>query len=86
LVFSRALKLISQGSAEERLEELEEEVEVLALQMASVKEREQIRKKVMTEYGDRSFREQEQIHDLKLIKHIRQKYAIPYLSLYYYGS
>jgi hypothetical protein len=51
-VFSRVLNLISQGVDEELLEELENEVDALAVGMASETEREQIRNKVNAEFGD----------------------------------
>lgn len=83
-VFSRALNLISQDSEEEFLEDLENEVEALALGMASETEQEEIRITVMAEFGDRSLQEQERIQRLMLIKHVREKYAIPHIPLYYY--
>lgn len=83
-VFSRVLNLISQGTDEELFEDLENEVEALVSGMASGAEREFIRKEVMAEFGNRNGQERERIQDLKLIKHIRKKYAIPHISLYYY--
>lgn len=83
-VFSRVLNLISQDSNEELFEDLENEVEALVSGMASGAERKLIRKEVMAEFGDRNVQERERIQDLKLIKHIREKYAIPRISLYYY--
>jgi hypothetical protein len=83
-VFSRALNLISQGAAEELLEDLENEAETLSIRLVSEAEREQIRNAVMTEFGDRSGAELNRIQDLKLIKHVRKKYAIPHISLFYY--
>jgi hypothetical protein len=83
-VFSRVMSLISQGSDEELFEDLENEVEALVSGMASGAERELIRKEMMAEFGDRKAQERERILDLKLIKHVREKYAIPHISLYYY--
>jgi len=83
-VFSRVLNLITQGADEELFEDLENEVEALVLGMASGAERDLIRKEVMAEFGDRNVQEWERIQDLKLIKHVREKYAIPHISLYYY--
>jgi len=83
-VFSRVLNLASQGADEELFEDLENEVEALVSEMSSEAEREQIRNEVMVEFGDRSSQELDRIQDLKLIKHIREKYAIPHISLYYY--
>jgi hypothetical protein len=83
-VFSRVMNLISQGSDEDLFEDLENEVEALVSGMASGAERELIRKEMKAEFGDRNAQEQERILDLKLIKHVREKYAIPHISLYYY--
>ncbi|UCE42111.1 MAG: hypothetical protein JSV17_03820 [Candidatus Aminicenantes bacterium] len=83
-VFSRVLNLISQDADEELLEDLESKVEALAIGMASEAERDQIRNEVRAEFGNRSSQELDRIQDLKLIKHIREKYAIPHISLYYY--
>jgi hypothetical protein len=83
-VFSRVLNLITQVADEEFFEDLENEVEALVLGMASGAEQDLIRKEVMTEFGDRNAQERERIQDLKLIKHVREKYAIPHISLYYY--
>lgn len=83
-IFSRVLKLISQSIDEKLLEELENEVESLVVGMASEAEKEQIRKEVKAEFGDKNFQEQDRIRELKLIKLIRKKYMIPHVSLYYY--
>jgi hypothetical protein len=83
-VFSRVLGLISQGADDEVFEDLENEVEALFVGMTSEAEREQLRNEVMVEFGDKNAKEQERIQDLKLIKHVREKYAIPHISLYYY--
>jgi hypothetical protein len=83
-IFSRVLELISQSIDEELLEELEDEVEALVVGMASETEKEQIRKEVEAEFGDKNFQEQGRIRELKLIKHIRKKYMIPHVSIYYY--
>jgi hypothetical protein len=83
-VFLRVLNLISRGADEDLFEDLESEVEALVDGMVSDVEREQIRNEVMAEFGDRNAQERERIKDLKLIKHVREKYAIPHISLYYY--
>ena len=83
-IFSRVLKLTSQGFDEELFEELEIEVETLVVEMATEAEREKIRREVMAEFGDKRSQERERIQALKLIKHVREKYAIPHVSLYYY--
>ncbi len=83
-VFSRALKLISQGTDEELLEALENEVEALIMESVSETERKQIRREAMIEFGEKNLQERERIQKLKLIKYFREKYKIPHISLYYY--
>jgi hypothetical protein len=83
-VFSRALDLISQDVPEEIFEDLENEVETLAAGMASDAEKEQVRTAVLAEFAGRSSQEKERIQHLMLIKHVRGKYAIPHIPLYYY--
>jgi len=83
-IFSHVLELIARGFDEERLEELENDVEALVIGMASEAERNQIRKEVMSEFGNKNLNDLDRIQNLKLIKHIREKYGIPHISLYYY--
>ncbi len=83
-VFSRVLELPLKDSDEQILEKMECEVEALIIGMASETDREQIQNEVMAEFGDQNVRERDRIQDLKLIKHIRKKYAIPHIPLYYY--
>jgi hypothetical protein len=83
-VFSRVMKLISKEPDEETLEDLELELEALIIGLASQTERKQIRDEVIAEFGDKNAQERDRIQDLKLIKHIREKYEIPHISLYYY--
>ena len=83
-IFSHVLELISCCADEERLEDLENDVETLAAGMASDEERKQIQSEVYSEYGDKAPQERKRIQELKLIKHIREKYGIPHISLYYY--
>lgn len=83
-VFFRALTLVSQGSDEALLEDLENEVEKLVLEMVSESEREKIRNEVEAEFGDTGSQERERIQQLKVIKRTREKYAIPHISLFYY--
>jgi hypothetical protein len=83
-VFARVLNLISQGADEELFEDLENELEVLVAGLVSEAEQELIHKEVMIEFGSRNAQERDRIQQLKVIKHIREKYAIPHISLYYY--
>jgi hypothetical protein len=83
-VFLRVLESISCGIDEEILEDLENDAEALLIGMASEKEKKQIQKEVLSEFGTKDPRESDRIQKLKLIKHIRKKFGIPHISLYYY--
>lgn len=83
-VFSRVLRLIFENPDEEVLEDMELEVEKLIIRMASEADRGKISEEVAAEFGDMNAKEKERIMDLKLVKHMREKYAIPHVSLYYY--
>jgi hypothetical protein len=83
-VYSRVLTLISKDSDEQILEDLEFEIEAFIIGMASEMERKKIHDEVIAEFADKNTQERNRVQDLKLIKHIRKKYAIPHISLYYY--
>jgi hypothetical protein len=59
-------------------------MEAFIIGMASEMERKKIRDEVLAEFADKNAQERNRVQDLKLIKHIRKKYAIPHISLYYY--
>jgi len=83
--FERALALLSQIEIdEEGLEALEAEVEEKLLRFSSEALRERFRKTVRSESSLQEQEEAERILRLKLIKHLRDKHKIPYLSLFYY--
>jgi hypothetical protein len=85
LIYSRAQRMISRGEAEEeRLEGLEQRVEALLCQKVSAAERKKIQEKIRFEYRGQTSEELKRIVELKLVKHSREKYRIPHLSLYYY--
>lgn len=83
-IFCRVLQITSRRFDEDLLEELETEAEMCMVDMADEAERDNIRREVMAEFGDISSQERERIQTLKLIKHIREKYGIPHIPLYYY--
>ncbi len=83
-VYSRLQRISSKGFDEPMLEALEQEVEALLLQKASMEEKKRIRKDVLDEFGGSERKEIDRIVDLKIAKNAREKYKIPYLSLYYY--
>ncbi len=82
--YSRALNLSPQGIEEQMLETFEQEVETLLIQKASAEEKKRIREDVISEFGSSDKNELSRIMDLKLAKYMREKYKVPYLSLFYY--
>ena len=83
-MFSRVKKLLSQEVDEERLEQIEQNVERLLIRKAPDSEKKKIRDDVREEYPDKKGKEHAQILELRIIKHMREKYKVPHISLYYY--
>ncbi len=83
-IFSRVKAILSQEVDEEELEALEQQVEKFLLEKTSDAIKERIQKDVILEYGDRKGQEHIRILELRIIKHMREKYKIPHISLYYY--
>ena len=69
---------------EERLEQLEQELEELLLKNASSREKAQIKEEVLSEYRFQDGEEFERIFRAKLIRYLRDRFRIPHISLYYY--
>lgn len=83
-VFTKVKKMVSQGIDEESLERIEKDVERLLIRIAPDAEKMEIRNEVKEEYADKKGQERARILELKIIKHMRDKYKIPHISLYYY--
>jgi len=83
-IFLRVQESISCGIDEEVLENLENVAEALLIRMASEEEKKRIQEEVFSEFGTEDPRELDRIQKLKVIKHIRKKFGIPHISLYYY--
>jgi len=83
-IYSRVQKLISKDTDERILEDLESETEAMIIGMATETEQKQIHDEILAEFRDKNEQERERIQSLKLIKHIREKYAIPHIPLYFY--
>lgn len=82
--YSRAQKLLLQRHPdEEELERIEEEIEELLWKNAPEEVRARVKKELLAKY---EFKEEEfmRIFKIKLVKVLRNKYRIPYISLYYY--
>lgn len=77
-------KIVEINDPDERLEELEEKVERLLLAHAGDEDRERLKKEIRPEGRPPVKGEWERILDIRLVKHFRGKYKIPYLSLFYY--
>lgn len=69
---------------DEDLERLDEDVERLLSANASAHEREAIEKEILAEHYRWTGEELEKAAEIKLVKYLRDKYGIPYLSPYYY--
>jgi hypothetical protein len=84
-VYERALDTLSRKAvAEDELDRLEEQVEVLILERANALDRAELEKQVRTDFPGRSPQEREQASAVRLVKFLREKYRIPHLSLFYY--
>lgn len=84
-VFSQVLRLLSlKNIDEEELEQKEREIEVFLFEKSLNKEKEEMKKKILAEYEFAEEEEFQRIFKLRLLKHLREMYKIPYVSLYYY--
>lgn len=84
-IYSKVLKLLSiRNVSEEELERREGEIEELILEKSSDKEKETVKKKISSEYEFRQEEEFQRIFRLRLLRLLRGRYRIPYVSLYYY--
>jgi hypothetical protein len=83
-VYARAEKMLSRKNTEEsELERMDEEVEKILLSSCSEEEKELVKKEVLAEFHPAEG-EFSRIFEAKLLKFLRNKYKIPYLSSFYY--
>ena len=83
--YSRAQRLLSQSRVdEEELERIEGEVEELIWGHSSKEARGRAQKDIRSEYNVEEREEFLRILRLKLVKTLRDRYKIPYISLFYY--
>ncbi len=83
--FARAQKMLSQSRFdEEELERVEKKVEELLWRNSSNEEKDSVKRQVLKEYEFKEEEEFERIFKIKLVKVLRDKYKIPYISLFYY--
>lgn len=84
-IYSQAQTLLSKKDFEEEdLERLEDEIEELLSEKATDQEREKVRDEVCKEYEIKNEEDLSSIWKIKLVKFLREKYKIPYVSLFYY--
>ena len=83
-IYSRAEKMLSRKDAgESELERMDEEIERILLSSCLEEEKELVRREVVVEFRP-SEREFTRIFEVRLLKFLRNKYKIPYLSFFYY--
>lgn len=83
--YTQAQKLLVRKEMdEEALEKIELDVENLLSERARPEEKEEVKKGVWKEYKISDSQEWERVFRIKLLKHLREKYKIPYISPHYY--
>jgi hypothetical protein len=83
--YSLAQKVLSQSSFdEEELERIEGKIEELLWKNSVKEEKERVKSGVLKDYEFKQEEEFERIFKIKLVKVLRDKYKIPYISLFYY--
>lgn len=83
--YSLAQKVLSQSPFdEEELERIEGKIEELLWKNSMEEEKERVKSGVLKDYEFKQEEEFERIFKIKLVKVLRDKYKIPYISLFYY--
>ncbi len=83
--YALAQKLLSQGHFdEEELERIERKIEKLLWKNSADEEKAGVKRVILKDYEFKQEEEFERIFKIKLIKVLRDKYKIPYISLFYY--
>lgn len=84
-VFLQAQELLRRENIDEDLlEKADTEVEKILLDHGTEKEKERFLEGIRIEHKEKKEREIQEIFRIKWIKHIRKKYKVPYLSVFYY--
>lgn len=84
-IYRRAQELLANRETGDALfEELDERVDELLLRHCGHDEKVALREAAAKDYPGRGSEEILRIFHIKLIKHLREKYKIPYFSFYYY--
>ena len=85
--YLRALHLYdSGGGSEEEWERLEEDVENIIFASAGEEDRNAVEKLAAVEFKTKTRDDLERLFKIRLVKFLRGKYGIPYLSPFYYGQ
>ena len=83
--YSLARKVLSKSHFdEEELERIEGKIEELLWKNSLDEEKERVKSGVLKDYEFKQEEEFERIFKIKLVKVLRDKYKIPYISLFYY--
>ena len=83
--YSLAQKVLSQSHFdEEKLERIEGKIEELLWKNSLDEEKERVKRRIAKDYKSKEEEEFERIFKIKLVKVLRDKYKIPYISLFYY--
>ena len=83
--YSLAKNVLSQSHFdEEKLERIEGKIEELLWKNSLDEEKERVKRRIAKDYKFKEEEEFERIFKIKLVKVLRDKYKIPYISLFYY--
>lgn len=83
--YSLAQKVLSQNHFdEEELERIEGKIEELLWKNSLDEEKKRVKRGIVKDYEFKEKKEIERIFRIKLVKLLRAKYKIPYISLFYY--
>jgi hypothetical protein len=83
--YSRGQEILSQRQIDEdELERIEAEIEALLWKNSSEEEKNRVRRELSQEFEFKDEDEFMTIFKIKLVKFLRDRYKIPYISLYYY--
>jgi DNA repair ATPase RecN len=84
-IYTEVQKMLSRREVDERaLEDLEEEIEELLLRNCLDVEKEKVKKEILAEYRFQGEEEFERVFKTCLVKLLRDRHKIPYISFYYY--
>ncbi|MFQ6082733.1 MAG: hypothetical protein ACE5WD_05165 [Candidatus Aminicenantia bacterium] len=81
--YQKAIVLIK-GGEEEELEKLDSRIESVLLKNCPLNEIKNTEQQISQQWGELTKKQKIKLAQKKIIKNIRKKYKIPYLSLFYY--